>query len=87
MISKEDEDHTFEYEDYYKILPATVSSERCYQARTREAKRVHDGFFYSSDGNTDWMPKEKNSTVVKGKMRVLIPDNHNLRYWQFVAER
>ena len=57
MISKEDAPYTFEYEDYYKILPATVSSEIT-QARTREAKRVHDGFFYSSDGNTDWMPKE-----------------------------
>ena len=57
MISKEDAAYTFEYEDYYKILPSTVSLEIT-QARTRDAKRVVDGFYYSSDRNTDWMSKE-----------------------------
>ena len=57
MISKEDAPYTFEYEDYYKILPSTVSLEIT-QARTREGKRVVDGFYYSSDRNTEWMPKE-----------------------------
>ena len=58
MISKEDAAYTFEYEDYYKIIPATVSSEIA-KARTKGAKPVHDGFYYSSDQNPDWMPKDR----------------------------
>ena len=57
MISKEDAAYTFEYEDYYKILPATVTAEIT-NVRTKGGKRVHDGFYYSSDQNIDWMSKE-----------------------------
>ena len=70
MISKEDAAYTFEYEDYYKILPATVSPEIA-KARTIGAKRVHDGFCYSSDQNSDWMPKDRIQKWLR-KMRVPI---------------
>jgi UDP-N-acetylglucosamine 4,6-dehydratase len=54
MISPEDAQHTFEYDRYYKILPAIHSW-------SEDPRRISDGrpvppdFSYTSDNNTDWM--------------------------------
>jgi UDP-N-acetylglucosamine 4,6-dehydratase len=57
MIGLEDAAHTYEYEDYFKILPAihncsTVSS------RINGGARVDDRFVYTSDTNKRWMSVE-----------------------------
>ena len=54
MIGEEDAAYTYEYEDYYKILPA-INNWSASAERTAGGKRVKEGFSYSSDSNTEWM--------------------------------
>lgn len=54
MISIEDSSYTYEYRDYYKILPAIndwATSER----RIKDGQKVPDGFSYTSNNNKEWM--------------------------------
>jgi UDP-N-acetylglucosamine 4,6-dehydratase (inverting) len=68
MIGEEDAPFTFEYDDYYKILPALNNWQN-------DAKRIKDGrkvpinFSYRSDTNHDWMSKET--------LRRWIAENHD----------
>ena len=54
MISPEDACHTYEYEDYFKILPAI--NDWCKdKVRIKDGVLVPDGFSYTSNNNPDWM--------------------------------
>jgi UDP-N-acetylglucosamine 4,6-dehydratase/5-epimerase len=57
MITAEDSVYTYEYEDYFKILPA-IYSWHIDKNRIGNGKKVKDGFVYSSDSNSDWMSIE-----------------------------
>ncbi|GGI54425.1 UDP-N-acetylglucosamine 4,6-dehydratase (inverting) [Oxalicibacterium solurbis] len=57
MIGPEDALHTYEYEDYYKILPAIHSWSQDPE-RINGGKKVAPDFTYSSDNNNDWMSVE-----------------------------
>lgn len=58
MISPEDAQYTYEYSDYFKILP--VINNWCNSAeRIKDGVKVPDGFSYSSDNNNDWMTKNQ----------------------------
>ena len=54
MISKEDSLYTYEYGDYYKILPA-INEWSSDERRIKDGKKVNDGFSYTSDNNPEWM--------------------------------
>jgi len=54
MIGTEDAPYTFEYEDYFKILPA-IHSWNTDENRILNGKKVAADFIYSSDINTQWM--------------------------------
>ena len=54
MIGAEDADHTYEYDGYYKILPA-INMWSQDPERIGEGKKVKDRFSYTSDQNTEWM--------------------------------
>ena len=54
MISPEDSLYTYEYQDFYKILPA-INDWNLDLARIQDGKKVPDGFSYSSDTNLEWM--------------------------------
>lgn len=54
MIGSEDAPHTFEYDTYYKILPA-IHNWSSDQSRIKDGKKVTEGFTYTSDNNTEWM--------------------------------
>lgn len=54
MIGFEDAPHTFEYDTYYKILPA-IHSWSSDPLRINGGKKVSDDFIYTSDNNTEWM--------------------------------
>ena len=58
MISKEDSNHTFEYKNYFKILPALQD---VYKNKKfiKSGKKVKNGFEYSSNTNTEWMTTRK----------------------------
>lgn len=57
MISYEDAAHTYEYNDYYKILPA-IHGWSLDPARINGGKLVSANFSYTSDNNREWMSIE-----------------------------
>ncbi len=58
MISPEDSYATFEYDDYYKILP-TINKWHEDENRIKSGEKVPEGFSYTSDNNNEWMTIEK----------------------------
>ena len=54
MIGSEDAPHTYEYDDYYKILPAIHNWSQD-PKRINGGKLVVSDFTYSSDNNSKWM--------------------------------
>jgi UDP-N-acetylglucosamine 4,6-dehydratase/5-epimerase len=56
MIGMEDSHHTFEYDSYYKIMPAINAWGN--EIRIKKGHKVPRGFVYASDSNTDWMSVE-----------------------------
>lgn len=58
MIGFEDAPFTYEYSEYFKILPA-INSWAHHSDQVGEGKLVEKGFTYSSDSNQDWMTGEQ----------------------------
>jgi len=56
MISSDESNSTYEYNDYYKILPQ-INEWAKDDLRIKKAKKVPEGFRYSSDNNSEWMTK------------------------------
>ena len=56
MIGSEDSLHTYEYPDYFKILPA-INNWSTSIERIKAGVKVSEGFNYTSDNNTQWMGK------------------------------
>ena len=56
MISTDDAKSTYEYSDYYKILPQ-INEWVKDNLRIKDGKKVPEGFIYSSDSNLEWMMK------------------------------
>ena len=56
MIGTEDSYSTYEYFNYYKILPQ-INEWAKDSFRIKNGKKVPEGFIYSSDLNTNWMTK------------------------------
>jgi UDP-N-acetylglucosamine 4,6-dehydratase len=54
MIGLEDAPHTFEYDSYFKILPA-IHGWSSDPLRIKDGIKVSENFTYSSDNNTEWM--------------------------------
>lgn len=54
MIGTEDAPYTFEYEEYFKILPAIHDWSKD-KNRIKSGKKVADDFLYSSNKNNNWM--------------------------------
>ena len=57
MIGTEDAPHTYEYDDYFKIIPAIHNWSRD-PIRIKHGNKVPDDFQYTSDNNPDWMSKD-----------------------------
>jgi FlaA1/EpsC-like NDP-sugar epimerase len=64
MIGSEDAPHTFEYDDYYKILPM-IHSWSSDPNRIKNGVKVCQGFQYTSDNNANWMTVEELSQWIK----------------------
>lgn len=56
MISAEDSYSTYEYSNYYKILPQ-INHGKKNDLRIKGGKKVKEGFVYSSENNSEWMTK------------------------------
>jgi UDP-N-acetylglucosamine 4,6-dehydratase len=57
MIGFEDAPYTYEYKDYFKILPMIHDWHKDLK-RINNGVKVKDGFIYSSENNADWMTIE-----------------------------
>ena len=57
MIGPEDALHTYEYDDYFKILPA-INNWSVDPERINTGKKVDPDFHYCSDTNPEWMSVE-----------------------------
>lgn len=57
MVGLEDAPYTYEYDDYFKILPA-IHSWHSSAARIKDGRKVAEDFIYSSDNNAEWMAPE-----------------------------
>jgi len=66
MISLDDAPYTYEYKDYYKIIPATFTQTQKNES-TKEGKIVDSSFIYSSENNIDWMTIDD----LRGKIQLL----------------
>jgi UDP-N-acetylglucosamine 4,6-dehydratase (inverting) len=70
MIGLEDAPHTFEYDTFFKILPA-IHGWSSDSLRIKGGKRVNDDFTYSSDNNSEWMSVEElNRWIVENDSRI-----------------
>ncbi len=56
MISAEDSHYTFDYDNYFKIIPAINAWGN--ETRIKNGHKVAAGFVYTSDTNTEWMSIE-----------------------------
>jgi UDP-N-acetylglucosamine 4,6-dehydratase/5-epimerase len=67
MISTDESYNTFEFEDYFKILP-TLNEWNLDKKRIKKGKLVPDRFSYNSNNNTEWMsPKALRNWIEKNK--------------------
>ena len=64
MIGSEDAPHTYEYEGYFKILPAINNWSKDHQ-RIGDGKKVSENFSYTSDNNSEWMSSEELKNWIK----------------------
>ena len=69
MISIDDAQYTYEYKEYYKIIPATYTKNQKNKS-IKEGKVVDSSFIYSSENNIDWMSIED----LRGKIQLLVED-------------
>ena len=56
MIGNDDSYSTYEYSNYYKILPQ-INNWGQDVSRIKDGKKVAEGFIYSSEDNKEWMTK------------------------------
>lgn len=63
MIGLEDAPFTYEYTDYYKILPS-IHSWGLDPNRINSGKKVLPDFIYSSNNNSEWMSSEELKTWI-----------------------
>lgn len=54
MIGADDSFYTYEYDEYYKILPA-IHNWGSSKERIKNGRKVKEGFSYTSDNNSEWM--------------------------------
>lgn len=58
MVGREDSLYTYEYPEYYKIIPSIYNDFED-QSYLRQGTKVLEEFSYTSDNNSDWMHPEK----------------------------
>ena len=70
MISVEDSPFTYEYDNYFKILP-TLNSWNKDSKRIKNGKLVEEDFIYSSNLNKEWMSINELREWIKTQKRNL----------------
>lgn len=63
MVTVEDAPHTYEYEKHFIVYPQMVWSEK--KKVNPTGKKVPEGFYYSSDNNTEWLSVDQIRDLLK----------------------
>ena len=71
MISIEDAMFTYEYEEYYKILPSIHNWAKDVN-RIMDGVKVPEGFSYTSDNNAEWLTKEDLQQWIDSELQNMI---------------
>lgn len=71
MIGLEDSPHTYEYDSYFKILPAIHNLSKD-PMRIKNGKKVSKNFQYTSDKNISWMSSNDLSLWIEKNMGSLL---------------
>lgn len=70
MIGEDDSYYTYEYPEYYKILPAINNWANC-SKRIKDGKKVSEGFCYTSNNNSEWMsPAELDAWIEANREKI-----------------
>lgn len=70
MIGSEDSFYTYQYEDYFKILPAIHEWDKD-ACRIKDGRKVDEGFCYTSDNNSEWMsPAELQAWIEANREKI-----------------
>ena len=69
MIGTEDSNSTYEYSNYYKILPQ-INEWAKDRLRIKNGKKVPKGFVYSSESNQEWMTKSELKAWINSKKNI-----------------
>ena len=72
MIGLEDAPYCYEYQDYFKILPA-INEWYNDVKRVKKGKKVPPNFTYSSEKNDSWLSENDMKLLIKSYIK-----NHNL---------
>tara|TARA_B100000900_G_C20502602_1_gene684423 strand:+ start:156 stop:1145 length:990 start_codon:yes stop_codon:yes gene_type:complete len=67
MIGSEDAMYTYEYKNYFKILPSLFNW-NLDKKRIKNGKKVSDNFVYSSNNNNKWMTQKELKTWIKSNL-------------------
>ena len=70
MIGIEDSYSTYEYFNYYKILPQ-INEWAKDSFRIKNGKKVPEGFIYSSDLNANWMTKSELKKWINSNKKII----------------
>lgn len=70
MIGSEDSFYTYQYKDYFKILPAIHEWDKD-AGRIKDGRKVDEGFCYTSDNNSEWMsPAELQAWIEANREKI-----------------
>jgi len=70
MINSDDAPHTYEYDKYFKILPA-INNWSLDEKRIKNGKLVSPEFSYSSDINKEWMTKDELNLWINNNLHII----------------
>ena len=58
MIGLDESNNTYEFKDYYVIIPAIFNKSK-FKQFLKKSKKVKNNFVYSSNTNTKWLTQNK----------------------------
>ena len=67
MIGRDDAFFTYEYDDYFKILPGIYDWSEC-EKRIKNGVKVSEEFDYTSNNNTVWMSPQQLSDWIHANL-------------------
>ena len=70
MISLDDAKQTYEYKNYFKILPS-INNWSSDSKRIKNGKLVKEGFSYTSENNKDWMNKDQLKQWIEDNKKII----------------